>query len=250
MNVAEKSEALINWLSLEMNERGARGFVVGLSGGIDSAVAIALCKRACPDHTLGVIMPCHSNPEDPEHAKLVADAIGVSYKEILLDEPFELMVKLLTGNSIEPGSKDMAIINIKPRLRMTTLYHFAAKLNYLVVGTGNRSELTVGYFTKFGDGGADLLPLANLVKKDVRELANYLGVPQIVIDKPPSAGLWTGQADESEMGITYEQLDTYILTGKAEPQVREAVDRMALASMHKKQLPVTPPLFSSPKNIS
>ena len=108
-----------------------------------------------------------------------------------------------------PGDR-LTGANIKPRLRMTTLYAFANHLGYRVVGTGNRSELAIGYFTKWGDGGVDLLPLGNLTKTRVRELARHLGVPQRIIDKPPSAGLWEGQTDESEMGVTYEQLDAYL----------------------------------------
>jgi len=113
-------------------------------------------------------------------------------------------------------------------LRMVTLYYIANQLGYMVAGSGNRSELTVGYFTKYGDGGVDILPLGNLVKSQVRELARCLGIPREIIDKPPSAGLWEGQTDEAEMGLSYEALDNFILTGKATEEVREKVEAMKL----------------------
>lgn len=242
MQVRELAEKLTQWLRQQVSERGAQGFVVGLSGGIDSAVTVALCKRVCPDNTFGVIMPCHSDPNDAEDARLAAQAFDVPVKTIVLDEPFDMMVQKLTGEPYNPDNKDLTIANIKPRLRMTTLYYFAARNRYLVVGTGNRSELTVGYFTKYGDGGVDLLPIANLVKLQVRELAKYLEVPQPIIDKAPSAGLWAGQNDETEMGITYEELDSYILTGQADARVKKVVDNLESRSAHKKQMPALPPI--------
>jgi NAD+ synthase len=134
---------------------------------------------------------------------------------------------------------DLPIANLKPRLRMLTLYYFANKLNYLVVGTGNKSELTMGYFTKYGDGGVDILPLGDLLKTEINKLAAELGVPREIIDKPPSAGLWAGQTDEGEMGITYAELDK-ILSGEPKGILQEKIDlvksREAL-SRHKRALP-------------
>lgn len=234
---------IVEWLKKEAFERDMQGFVVGLSGGIDSAVTVALCKRACPDNTLGVIMPCHSNPEDEEHARLVADHLNIPYIIINLNKPFEEMVRLLSGEEFDPEGKDMTIANIKSRLRMTTLYFYAARRSSLVVGTGNKSELTIGYFTKFGDGGADLLPIANLVKQEVKVLAATLGVPHPVIDKEPSAGLWIGQCDEEEMGFSYDELDNYIKHGKASEKVKSRVDTLARKSIHKRQVPATPPVW-------
>lgn len=241
MLVQELTEKLTQWLGQQLKESGAKGFVCGLSGGIDSAVAAALIKRVCPDNMLAIIMPCHSNPQDAKDAMLVAENLKVPYKTVVLDKPFEAMVELLSGEQYKPEEKNMAVANIKPRLRMTTLYYHASTLGYLVVGTGNLSELTMGYFTKYGDGGVDLLPLGNLVKHQVKELAEYLGVPRPVIDKDPSAGLWSGQTDEKEMGITYQQLDNYILTGQAEERVKEIVGRCKNGSSHKLRMPALPP---------
>jgi len=235
------AEKIVDWLKNEAADRNARGFVVGLSGGIDSAVTAALCKRACPDNTFGVIMPCHSNPQDEEHARLVAEHFNIPYEVINLKKPFDDMVELLDKEPYNPAKRDMAIANIKPRLRMTTLYFFAARRQSLVIGTGNKSELTVGYFTKYGDGGVDLLPIANLIKEEVIELAKVLGVPEPIINKEPSAGLWLGQNDEEEMGISYSELDEYIKTGKASERVKNRVDELARRSLHKKQLPAMPP---------
>ncbi|WP_347490797.1 NAD(+) synthase [Desulfoscipio sp. XC116] len=239
--VGDLAGKIENWLQEQINNGGARGFVVGLSGGIDSAVTAALCRNVCPKTTFGVIMPCYSNPQDAQHAELLARSIGIEYETVQLDKPFAEMVKLLTGENYNPEKKDLVIANIKPRLRMTTLYYHAARRQSLVAGTGNRSELTVGYFTKHGDGGVDLLPIGNLVKKQVFELAEFLNIPAPIINKPPSAGLWEGQSDEKEMGFTYEELDRYILTGQAEDELRRKVNNLAMKSMHKKQLPAMPP---------
>ena len=120
---------------------------------------------------------------------------------------------------------------------MLTLYYFANKRKYMVVGSSNRSELSVGYFTKYGDGGVDILPLGNLVKGQVRKLAGFLGIPQQIIDKPPSAGLWEGQTDEGELGLSYEELDRYLVTGEASNELREKIESMIVASNHKRLPP-------------
>lgn len=198
---------IINWLKQQVKQANKKGVVFGLSGGLDSAVVGVLCKRAFPKNHLALILPCFSQQQDLDDANLVVKKFKINSKLIDLKNVFLSFCKTL---KLEPKSKDLSVVNIKPRLRMITLYHFANKLNYLVVGTGNKSELTMGYFTKYGDGGVDLLPLGDLTKTQVRELAKILEIPQRIIDKPPSAGLWEGQTDEGEMGITYEVLDKII----------------------------------------
>jgi NAD+ synthase len=144
-------------------------------------------------------------------------------------------MKALLG--VQECDPRLAVANIKSRLRMITLYYNAGIKNYIVAGTGNRSELTIGYFTKYGDGGVDFMPLTSFVKKEVIELAYKLGIPEIVITKPPTAGLWENQTDEQEMGMSYEELDNYILTGNGSEGIKSKVDGMYQRSAHKR-LPV------------
>lgn len=233
-----ETERIVRWLKEQAAAAGVEGAVFGLSGGIDSAVVAALCRKAFGVDMLGVIMPCHSEPTDVEHAMLVAQAFDMPARRLIkLDGVYDSLLNLLDPDAAAQGKRDLATSNLKPRLRMISLYYQANRLDYFVVGTGNKSELTVGYFTKHGDGGVDILPIAHLVKEQVRALAEHLGVPREVIDKPPSAGLWGGQTDEAEMGITYEQLDRYILTGDARNEVKERIEAMKSASEHKRRMP-------------
>jgi len=193
---------IVSWIRGRVKLSGAKGIVMGLSGGIDSAVVAALCKDGVGRNNLLVLfMPCNSNPQDLRDAKLVAAKLGLKSKLVDLSSVYNNFLKIL------PSAGGLARGNLKPRLRMNTLYYFANKLNYLVCGTGNKSELMVGYFTKYGDGGVDILPIADLFKRQVRKLAEELKIPQGIITKPPTAGLWQGQTDEGEMGITYNELD-------------------------------------------
>jgi len=243
MEASTVASKLVSWITKQVESASMQGVVFGLSGGIDSAVVAGLSKRAFPHKALGVFLPCHSDPLDREHALLTAETFGLDMLTVDLSSSFDHLVSTLAcgyqhGTAVSP----LILANVKPRLRMTALYYYASLHEYLVLGTGNRSELTVGYFTKHGDGGVDLMPLAGLVKTEVRELAKHLGVPQVIIDKPPTAGLWAGQTDEGEMGLTYAELDEYILTGEAAPHVKERVDHLAATSSHKKRLPPIPKL--------
>ena len=193
---------IVSWVRKQVKDSGAKGIVLGLSGGIDSAVVAALCKEAVGRNNLLVLfMPVNSNPQDLRDAQLVAKKLGLKSKLVDLSGVYNNFLKVL------PAAGGLARGNLKPRLRMNTLYYFSNKLNYLVCGTGNKSELMVGYFTKYGDGGVDILPIADLLKRQVCALAQELGIPQNIITKPPTAGLWQGQTDEGEMGITYNELD-------------------------------------------
>jgi NAD+ synthase len=233
-------KALIEWLKGKVNEAGADGVVVGLSGGIDSSVTSILAKKAYPDNTLGLVMPCYSSEQDKTDAIKVAEKFDIDYEIKNLDTLFDSFKSLVEADSKE-SKKNLALANAKPRLRMVTLYYYAAQNNYLVLGTDNWSELKVGYFTKYGDGGIDLTILGRLVKSEVRELAKHLGVPQNIIDKKPSAGLWENQTDEGEMGLTYEELDQYILTGKAEPEIKERIEKLSAKNSHKLDpIPIPP----------
>jgi NAD+ synthase len=234
------AQKLAHWIRDETQKAGGGGVVVGLSGGVDSSVTAVLCQRAFPQNVLAAIMPCHSLALDVEHARLVAEKFHLPTQTIVLDSLYDALLATLPQIG-EESTRKIAEANLKPRLRMITLYYLANRLGYLVVGTGNRSELAVGYFTKYGDGGVDLLPLGNLVKTQVRELASHLGIPQEIIEKAPSAGLWAGQTDEGEMGLTYQDLDRYLLTGEAGAGVKERIEALSQASLHKKRIPTLPP---------
>ncbi len=233
---------LERWIAAEVKDGGGEGAVFGLSGGIDSAVVAGLAVRALPGRVLGVVLPCHSDPHDEDDALLVAEALKVPTTTVDLGPVYDLLVEVLDGASPGLSAERMATANLKPRLRMTALYALANQLGYRVLGTGNLDELTVGYFTKYGDGGVDFLPLGSLTKGEVRDLARELGVPQQVIDKPPSAGLWANQTDEGEMGLTYQQLDAYLRGEEVPEDVRQRIQDLNAASLHKRTLPKVAPL--------
>lgn len=240
MDAEQLTDKLVSWLREKVLAAHGKGVVLGMSGGIDSSVLAVVCQRAFPRSTLGVIMPCHSHPEDEEHARSVASKFSIATTTVVLDSVFDTLLHVLPNEPVDPAVTRLAEANLKARLRMLTLYYFANRLNYMVTGAGNRSEIYMGYFTKHGDSGVDILPLGNLVKKEVRELARFLGVPQAIIDKPPSAGLWPGQTDEKELGFSYEELDRYLTTGEAPPELRQKMESMMAASEHKRQPPPQP----------
>ncbi|MFC2002650.1 NAD(+) synthase [Chloroflexota bacterium] len=237
MDAERLTDKLVSWIRDKVLAAPAKGVVTGMSGGIDSSVLAVLCQRAFPQSTLGMIMPCHSNPEDEEHARTVASKFSIQTRVVVLDSVFDTLLKVLPNDQSDPAVTRMAEANIKARLRMLTLYYFANRLNCVVAGAGNRSELSVGYFTKYGDSGVDILPLGNLVKREVRELAGFLGIPKVIIDKTPSAGLWPGQTDEDELGFSYEELDLYLTAGEAPRELKEEIESMIAASEHKRQPP-------------
>jgi NAD+ synthase len=237
LDLGELKGRIVEWLKRKAGEAGARGAVVGLSGGVDSSVVAALAKEAFGDSVIGVIMPCGSVDEDAEHARAVAGQFGIKTEFVDIKPVFDMLKQ-----SLPPG-KGIAAANLKPRLRMVTLYYFANLNNHLVLGTGNKSELLIGYYTKYGDGGVDLLPIAGMYKSDVRELARMLGIPQEIVKKPPSAGLWSGQTDEGEIGMSYDELDETLRaienkdTGGIDPARLEKVSQMLEKSEHKRRMP-------------
>lgn len=237
----QTAERLVRWIGEQVRTAGARGTVLGISGGIDSSVAAVLCKKAFPDTTLGLIMPCHSLPEDAEHAQLLAAQHQIETRLVPLDRPYDELLLVLRGCAgPEAGTAE---INLKPRLRMAALYYHACRLNYLVVGSSNRCELAVGYFTKWGDSGVDIMPLGNLLKSEVVALAAALGIPEQIVQKPPSAGLWPGQTDEGEMGITYAQIEDYLGGRELDAQVRKKIESRIALNAHKRSLAPVPPVW-------
>jgi NAD+ synthase len=240
MDIEALADKLVSWIRDEVTAGGCTGVVVGMSGGVDSAVVAVLCQRAFPQNTLGVMMPCHSHPDDKAHARAVAEKFAIPTVEVVLGDIYSALLKALPAFKADTSIRHLAQANLKPRLRMVTLYYVANQLRYIVAGSSNRSEVAIGYFTKYGDGGVDIMPLGNLVKGQVRELARYLGIPGEIIDKPPSAGLWEGQTDEAEMGVSYEALDGFILSGKAPDEIRKKIESMMASSAHKRSLPPIP----------
>jgi NAD+ synthase len=193
---------IVFWIKRQVSLAKAKGVVLGLSGGLDSCVTAALAKEALgTKKVLGLLLPCHSQKEDSEDTRLFARKFKIKTKVVDLSGVYDNLIKVL------PSADRMTQANIRPRLRMLVLYYFARKFGYLVCGTSNKSEIMAGYFTKFGDGASDILPIGGLLKTQVRKLAKELNIPQGIIDKPPTAGLWPGQTDEGEMGITYLDLD-------------------------------------------
>jgi len=241
MNTEQLAKKLILWIRDKVLATGCKGVVVGISGGLDSSVLAVLCHRAFPQSMLGLLMPCYSSQEDVEHARTMVSKFSIPIKTVVLNTVFDTLLKALPDDRVDPSVGRLAEGNLKARLRMLTLYYFANQLKYMVAGSGNRSELSIGYFTKYGDGGVDILPLGGLVKGQVKELGSFLGIPQEIIDKPPSAGLWQGQTDEGELGLSYDELDRYLITGKASNELRERIESMIAASDHKR---LPPPVAS------
>jgi NAD+ synthase len=249
-----KSDRIAAWMRRQMTAAGARGFIVGLSGGVDSAVVARLSQLAAPGNVIAAILPCHSDPRDEHDAALVASHFSLATLRVDLTPTHEALAgdvqaalcalppQTRAASPSDPLRGRVPLANMKPRLRMTTLYFFANTLNYLVAGTGNKSELSIGYFTKYGDGGCDLLPIGNLVKSEVRALARELNVPQAIVDRPPTAGLWLGQLDEEEMGFTYADLERYLEGGAqgVSPALAMKIERLMRISEHKRQLPPVP----------
>jgi NAD+ synthase len=199
---------IADWLRDYAHGAGSHGYVVGLSGGVDSAVTAALCVRAVGGENVVLVkMPCPYRPLDDELANDVAGWLGVPIQLTFLTMVYEQMMVEL-GTVVGTPGPPIVAGNLKARLRMAALYTIANARGILVAGTGNRTELELGYFTKYGDGGVDVLPIGDLYKTQVWELARYLGVPEAVITRTPTAGLWEGQTDEGELGYCYEELDT------------------------------------------
>ncbi len=227
----------IGFIKNEVRKAGVNGIVYGNSGGKDSTLVGILCKLAC-DNTLGLIMPCNTKSnhnEDMKDALLIAKTYNINTKVFDLSNIKSEFIGLL-GKGIMLNKT--ATINIPPRLRMTVLYSVAASQNRLVAGTGNRSEIYMGYFTKWGDGAFDFNPIADLTVTEIIEFLQYLNVPGSIVNKPPSAGLYDGQTDENEMGISYHKIDEFILNGTSTEADRRIIQKFNEQSKHKRKMPV------------
>lgn len=223
----------VSYIRELVEKSGVSGIVYGNSGGKDCSLVGILCKFAC-ENTVGIMMPCASKrnfEQDMKDAKEVSEHFGIQSRIIDLTDVRQCeMDRLSAITTLTPA----AVNNIAPRLRMTTLYAVAASENRLVAGTGNRSEAYMGYFTKWGDGACDFNPISDLTATEVIEFLKWLTAPACVINKAPSAGLFDGQTDEDEMGVTYNAIDTYILTGEASERDKKVIDRFHRVSEHKR----------------
>lgn len=223
----------VSYIRELVEKSGVSGIVYGNSGGKDCSLVGILCKFAC-ENTVGIMMPCASKrnfEQDMKDAKEVSEHFGIQSRVIDLTDVRQCeMDRLSAITTLTPA----AVNNIAPRLRMTTLYAVAASENRLVAGTGNRSEAYMGYFTKWGDGACDFNPISDLTATEVIEFLKWLTAPACVINKAPSAGLFDGQTDEDEMGVTYNAIDTYILTGESSERDKKVIDRFHRVSEHKR----------------
>ena len=231
---AREYERRVAWIRALVGRAHAGGVVFGNSGGKDSALVGILCKAACDD-TVGVLLPCGSTRSygaDADDGRLLAEAYGIETRTVDLGAVREGLIAAL-GEAAELN--DTALTNLAPRLRMTALYAIAASENRLVAGTGNRSEIYMGYFTKWGDGASDFDPIADLTAGEVFEFLEYLRAPRRIIDKAPSAGLFDGQTDEQDMGVSYRAIDEWILCGTGEEKDLAVIERYHARSEHKRR---------------
>ncbi|RLL47974.1 NAD(+) synthase [Oceanobacillus piezotolerans] len=230
---------IVQWLQQQLKVTGAKGFVVGVSGGLDSAVVANLIKQAAPENSLGVLLPIHSSEDSLEDGKKVIDECGIDSLTLDLSETHHVMYshiknQLQEKSEFNESSDQLAGANLRARLRMSALYTLATNYNYLVVGTDNAAEWYTGYFTKYGDGGVDILPLCEFTKSEVREMARFLDVPESVITKAPSADLWENQTDEQEMGTTYDTIDAYLKGEEIPAEDKEIIESLHKRSEHKR----------------
>lgn len=230
-------ENAIQWIRQYVNNSNAKGVLLGLSGGKDSAVVLAMLVKALGKEKVATVsMPCNSILSDYDDAKLVADVFGVRFITIDLTNTYAEFERTINSEIINLDVSELSTeskVNIKPRLRMTTLYGVAQTLGYLVAGTGNLSEKMVGYTTKWGDSASDFNPIANFTVSEVLEIGKILGVPEKILRKAPSDGLGD-KTDEEKMGITYSQIDEMIETGNTDESAKEIILRKFEISKHKR----------------
>ena len=245
-SVLAKAVKIQAFIKRKVKESRSKGVIIGLSGGIDSSLVCFLATRALGrKRVLGISMPdSASSPNDMQDAKRLSKLLKIRHKT-------HGIAKMLKAFDAAGKRDKKSLGNLKARIRMCVLYSHANSLGYLVLGTGNRSELLSGYFTKYGDGGVDALPIGSLYKTQVWEMSRELGLPRELIEKAPSAGLWEGQTDEKEMGIKYAKLDSilYLMTEKKMPvgKISERlgigkstvskVAKMLSKSKHKRSMP-------------
>jgi len=258
MDYGKVESIITEFIKGQVEGAGAQGVVVGVSGGVDSATTLALSVKALgAERVIALIMPDSTvTPQsDVEDAKSLAEKFGVKYHVIDIGPVVDVYKSAIPV--YEGEEKDRVPVgNLRARIRMTLLYYYANKFNLLVAGTGDRSEILIGYFTKYGDGAVDFLPIGVLFKSQVRRLAIHLGVPERIAFKPSSPRLWRGHEAEKELGISYEEIDVILhaifdlgmsvdeaieATGLERWKVERVIE-MHRKSEHKRSPPPTPPL--------
>lgn len=208
---------------------GTDGYVLGISGGVDSSVLYKIIEPVKELKFLSVMLPIHSLETDEDHARILTRGNEANVLKVDLSDVYDDLVRVLPKTDHK-----LAYANIKPRLRMTALYNIAQANNLLVAGASNKTEYMIGYFTKHGDSGVDILPLADFTKHEIYEMARELGVPDEIILKPPSAGLYTGQSDEEEIGLSYDDLDAGVEGRLEDEEKNKKIQRMIKISDHKR----------------
>ena len=250
MDIEKAKETIVDFIRTKAQEAGVEGMVVGLSGGIDSALTAYLAVEALgARNVLGIHIPeLNITPaEDVLDATEVADRLNIEFKTIDISEILSsFMYSIPQSDDATPLTNG----NLKARIRMSILYYYANLTGRMVVGTGNKTEIMLGYYTKYGDGGVDIEPIGDLYKTEVMELSRMAGVPDGIITKPPTAGLWVGQTDEEELGISYVVVDKLLemlLDGKDPEYIQDilgvsseqmdSIIQRTIANIHKSQAP-------------
>ena len=231
MELKEYLLEIENFLKKYLEESHCKAYVLGLSGGVDSSLVAAVARKAVgKDKLFCYALDIESNPNDVIDAKKVAEELDLNLEVINLSKTYHSYLEDLNGKEFIRLTKS----NLKVRMRMVALFAFAQEKSGLVLGTDNMDERYVGYFTKYGDGAADVLPIVYLTKKEVREAAELYGLSSFLANRIPSAGLFEGQTDETEMGIKYEDLDRFLLGDKVEKSVEQRIEHLHKISEHKR----------------
>ncbi|KAA0001719.1 MAG: NAD+ synthase [Thermoplasmata archaeon] len=246
----ETTTIIVEFIRTYTEQAGKKSLVIGLSGGVDSAVVAKLATLALGKKNIhALFLPELSTPlKDFEHTSLIANELDLNYETIDIS-PLIYSIRRVCKHELN----EIALGNIKARFRMLLLYEEANTRNSLVCGTSNKTELLIGYFTKYGDGGSDIMPIGDIYKTQVYQLAEYLNIPDVIIKKAPTAGLWKGQTDEGELGISYEKLDKILygleqklpinliaeMAGVDENEVKR-IQGMRKRTEHKRRLPLIP----------
>ena len=240
MELKEYLLEIEKFLQEYLEQSHCKGYVLGLSGGVDSSLVAAIARKAVgKDKLYCYAIDVESNKADIEDAKQVAKELDLNLEVINLTDTYHSYLKSLKGDEFIRLTKS----NLKVRMRMVALFAYAQEHSSLVLGTDNMDERYVGYFTKYGDGAADLLPIVYLTKSEVREAAKLYGLSSVLANRTPSAGLFEGQTDETEMGVSYKDLDDFLLGKEINPKAKERIEYLHKISEHKRVDIPTPKEF-------